>query len=136
MTGDETRGQQAGGTTRGEWVLGIAGALLALAVCGLLAFQAITRDGEPALQLEVTGWQQGPGGYAVSVQVTNSGGRTAEAVEVSGEVIRGGTTVETGSVTIDYVPADSRRTATLVFSEDPEGPGADLQVSLDGYTSM
>lgn len=141
MSSEETTGQerpdaQAGGTTRGQRVLGVIGALLVLGLFGLLAVQGVTQDSEPDLQVVVTDSRQVSGAHTVRVQVNNSGGQTAEAVEVSGDLSRGGATVDTGSVTIDYVPAHSHRTATLVFSEDPEAPGVELEVSVDGYTSM
>lgn len=100
------------GTSAGEWALGVIGALLAVAMLGFLAQQAVVRDGGPQLQVVLTGVQETPGGFVVSLRVENSGGRTAQAVQVTGEVRTDGATVDTGSATVSYVPADSHRAAT------------------------
>lgn len=133
---EKSNEEQAGDTTPGEWVVGVIGALLTLAVLGFLAHQAVVRDSGPQLDVVLTGVQETPDGFVVSLRVENSGGRTAEAVQVTGEVRRDGTTVDTGSATVSYVPADSHRAATLVLGADPDAPGADLQVGVDGYTTM
>lgn len=124
-------------TSPGEWALGVLGGLVAVALLVFLGHQALVRDDPPQLDVVVTEVRQTSGGeFVATLRVENSGGATAEAVEVTGEVRRAGGIVASSSATVSYVPADSHRTASLVFDVDPTAPGADLQAGVRGYTSM
>jgi uncharacterized protein (TIGR02588 family) len=70
-------------------------------------------------------------GYLVSLKIENSGDATAAALGVEGVLTRGGTTVETSLVTVDYVAAGSERDAALFFSNDPRQ--GQLTVRAKGY---
>jgi len=70
-------------------------------------------------------------GFLVSVKITNAGNATAAALSVEGVLIRGGTTVETSLVTVDYVAAGSERDAALFFANDPRQ--GELNVRAKGY---
>ena len=138
MDDDETRHQQQarGRTSPGEWVLGVLGGLVAVALLAFLGQQALARDDPPQLDVVVTEVRRTSGEFVVTMRVENSGGATAEAVAVSGEVRRDGSTVASASATLPYVPADSHRTASLVFDVDPGAPGSDLVVGVSGYSPM
>jgi uncharacterized protein (TIGR02588 family) len=71
-------------------------------------------------------------GFLVSLKIENSGNGTAAALNVEGVLMRGGTTVETSLVTVDYVAAGSERDAALFFSNDPRQ--GELTVRPKGYT--
>lgn len=120
----------------GERAIGVFGALLVCAMLTVLVHQAVTWHGPPELAAQITHVQHTDTGYAASVVVENTGGRTAEGVRVTGEVTRDGTVVDTASTTIGYVPPDSHREVTLVFTTDPERPNADLRVGIAGFTPM
>lgn len=121
-----------GRTSAGEYAAGAVGGLLVLLLVAFLGYQAVAvRQTGVELSVEVTRIEAGGTGYEVHLRVHNTGGTTAEAVHLSGEVSRDGRQVARGSATISYVPPDSRRTAVLVFSADPrEG---DLAVGVAGY---
>src|SRR5688500_8284731 len=70
-------------------------------------------------------------GYLVSLKIENSGNATAAALNVEGVLRRGGTTVETSLVTVDYVAAGSERDAALLCSNDPRQ--GELTVRAKGY---
>ena len=70
-------------------------------------------------------------GHLVSVKIRNSGEATAAALGVEGVLMRGGQTVETSLVTVDYVAAGSERDAALFFSNDPRQ--GELTVRAKGY---
>ena len=70
-------------------------------------------------------------GYLVSLKIQNSGRATAAALGVEGVLLRGGTSVETSLVTVDYVAAGSERDAALLFSNDPRQ--GELAVRAKGY---
>ncbi len=117
-----------------EWVVGGIGALLAIALSVLFVHQATLRGDGADLQARVASTEQTAAGFAVTVEVRNSGGRTAESVHVSGSVAADGQTIASGQATVDYLPPDSKRETTLVFSADPRAPGHALTVTVDGYS--
>ncbi|SEL98037.1 TIGR02588 family protein [Blastococcus sp. DSM 46786] len=121
-------------TTAGEYALGALGGLLVLVLLGFLVQQVVTgRGSAPELAVTVTAVEPRGDGWAVAFRVENSGGRTAEQLEVSGSLTRGGREVEQASATIAYVPPDSRRSGALLFSEDPRD--GRLEVRPAGYAS-
>lgn len=123
-------------TSPGEWALGVLGGLVAVSLLVFLGQQAIVRDDPAQLDVVVTEVRRTDGEFVVTLRVDNSGGATAEAVSVTGEVLSDGSAVDEGSATVPYVPADSHRSASLVFDVDPEAPGAELVVGVAGYTPM
>lgn len=130
-----TDGRARGGTSSGEWLLGGVSAVLALALLAFFAYQTTVRDGGPQLQAVVTDVRETSAGFEATVEVQNTGGRTAEGAQVTGEVTSGGDVVATGEASIDYIPPDSLRTATLVFPIDPLTAGRELTVAIAGYTT-
>ncbi|MDR7380795.1 hypothetical protein [Promicromonospora iranensis] len=120
----------------GERAVGVLGALVVCAMLTVLVHQAVTWHGPPRLTTQITQVQRTDAGYAASVVVENTGGRTAEGVHVTGEITRENTVVDTASTTIGYVPPDSHREVALVFTTDPERPNVDLRVGIAGFTPM
>ncbi len=131
---DRTNDQEnpGSGSSAGEYALGALGALVVVALLTFLGYQAVVRDTGPEIAVEVTGFDAGPAGYAVQLEVTNHGGTTASGVVISGRLTRDGHQVDSASTTASYVPPDSMRTVSLVFSEDPRD--GELTVGPDGYT--
>ena len=70
-------------------------------------------------------------GYLVSLVIENRGAATAAALVVEGVLRKDGKEAETSLLTIDYVPAGSRRDAALFFTNDPRQ--GDLTVRPKGY---
>ncbi|WP_158580001.1 TIGR02588 family protein [Geodermatophilus marinus] len=133
MSGGAGEGERReGGTSPGEYVVGALGLVLVL---GLLAFLLwdglVEREGGPRLAVVVTGVSPAPTGFSVGYEVRNSGGETAEQVEVSGELTREGSVVDEATATVDYVAPGSRRQGALLFGEDPRD--GELRVAVDGY---
>lgn len=133
MNADQDGETQEGQRPAAEWAVGVLGAVVLIAVVGFLAYQAAAvRDGPPNLRVPVIQVdEQGPP-YVVTVRVHNGGGRTAEDVQLAGELARGDTTVEQASATARYVPPHSHRKALLVFRTDPDT--ATLNVKAAGYS--
>jgi uncharacterized protein (TIGR02588 family) len=116
-----------------EWVIAAIGGLLVVgAIAYMVVFAVAELERPPAVTLSVTSVTTTPGGYLVSFRAANAGGATAAALQVSGELRKGGAVVETSAVTIDYLPQQSEREGGLVFTRDPE----DLTLSLrvEGYS--
>ncbi|CCG02635.1 hypothetical protein [Blastococcus saxobsidens] len=130
---EDSQDQGSGGTSAAEYAVGGLGGLLVLLLIAFLGYQALAvRESGPQLAVEVTAVEQVGAGYEVRLRVRNDGGTTAEAVQVSGQIVRDGRQVEQASATIAYVPPESRREAVLVFSADPRD--GELTVGPEGYT--
>ncbi len=133
MTGSGNDTQKEGrGPGVAEHLAGALGGLLVLALLGFLAYQALgARETPPELAVVVTRVEEAGAGWTVSFQAVNSGGHTAEAVQIEGAVLRDGHPVDQASSTIAYLPPHSSRAGALVFSTDPAS--GDLRVSAVGY---
>ncbi|TFV59575.1 TIGR02588 family protein [Geodermatophilus sp. DF01-2] len=119
-------------TTSGEYLLGVVGGVLVVAVLAFLLYDALAaRQGGPRLSVEVTAVTPAPEGFSVGYELRNEGGETAEQVEVSAELTRAGSPVEQAGATADYVAPGSRRQGALLFTEDPRS--GELQVTVSGY---
>lgn len=116
-----------------EWIAAAAGAAIALALLGIIGREALTGPGRGPAELEVTAERVVPAGrgVVVAVSVSNRGEATAAAVQIEGELRRGGETVETSRATLDYVPAGASRRAGLLFTRDPAGHRLELRAT--GY---
>lgn len=102
-----------------EWAIAAVGALLVLGMTGFMTYRAM-HVGSPVPDLHVQAQQvhAGSGDFVVELQVSNEGGG-ATNVAIEGELVNEGKLVESANVTLDYVPARSRRQAGLIFSADP-----------------
>ncbi|MGY1709320.1 hypothetical protein ACI8AC_07385 [Geodermatophilus sp. SYSU D00758] len=121
-----------GSTSPGEYLVGALGGLLVLALVGFLTYQALgVRETGPELAVVVTRLDRSAAGWTVYYETVNTGGRTAEAVQIGGTLVRDGRPVEQASSSIAYLPPHSSRVGALVFSTDP-GSG-ELRVGTRGY---
>jgi uncharacterized protein (TIGR02588 family) len=98
-----------------EWLLAAISALLILGLAGYLLLEAITKTGgNPELSLRLDAVRQSPDGFVAELSVLNRGHATAAEVEIEGTLGSGPEAV-TGSVTLDYAPAESESPVALVF---------------------
>ena len=125
--------QQENGTPLLEWIAAGAGLMLTLGVLGSIGWEALQGGGEAAPAIEVTVERVMPvaAGYVVEVRATNRSPATAAAVQIEGELDKGGAEPVTSSATIDYVPGESDRRAGLFFTDDPRA--YPLEVRALGY---
>jgi uncharacterized protein (TIGR02588 family) len=116
-----------------EWVAAALGLLLTLALLGVIGWEAMKGSGEQPPAVEATVEEVVPvaGGFVVEVTLRNHSPSTAAAVAFGGRLRSGGTTVESSSATVDYVPGESTRHAGLFFAEDPRR--FTLEVRALGY---
>jgi uncharacterized protein (TIGR02588 family) len=120
---------ESGRRTRVLAALGLAFVLGSFALMLREAFTA----GKPVAELTIRIDEILPSnhGYLVSLIIENRGGATATALVVEGVLRKGGQDVETSLLTVDYVPAGSRRDVALFFASDPQQ--GDLIVRPKGY---
>lgn len=113
-----------------EWIVAGVATLLVVVLIGFLVFEAVTRSGgSPDLAVSHIESTTTRAGLAVVIEVDNAGHAAASAVEVIGETGPDGQ--EARVVTIDYVPANASRQATLVFP--PETRPEDVRLHVVGY---
>lgn len=110
-----------------EWtVFGVSVAVIAT-VAGLLLRQHFTAGHRPAdIVLTVGQPVAAAQGYAVPIEVRNSGDTAAEDVQVS--VALRSPEPEESDVTIPYVPYRSARRGWVMFSRDPGTARLDARV--------
>lgn len=118
--GRDHAGGSSGGTSPIEWVVAAASALLVLGAVGYLLYEALAEPlTPPAVEVTVEAVRAVGDGYLVEFEAQNRGRTTAAGLVVEGTLRRGAETVETASVTLDYVPAEGSRRGGLYFTEDP-----------------
>ncbi len=129
---DGARGaeQDDGSRPLAEWVsFGVATAIL-LAVAGLVIYLWVAVPATPPV-VSVT--RAGPvrregGQFYIPVRVTNSGGLTADAVVVRGELVVDGETVEEGDLQFDFLSAGEAEEGAFIFAHDPAEGQLELRV--------
>lgn len=104
-----------------EWITLITALGILLTVIGLIGYSWLTRpEGEPWLavhhSIEVRG-EAGP--FHVPFEVVNTGGETAEAVQVIAELEMNGEVRETGEQLIDFLSRKEKAEGVFIFSQDP-----------------
>ena len=115
-----------------EWITAGIGLILVVGAIGFVLFNALSRDNSPPVLIvtrEKT--KQIKTGYLIEFKVKNAGSQTASAVVVEGSLVQNGENIETGEVTLDYVPSNSEREGGLIFSANPEK--AELKLHAKGY---
>lgn len=113
-------GAPAGVRSPWEWVAAAASALLVVGAIGFLGYEAVGRgESPPQIGVRVERIIPRPGQFLVMIQARNTGGTTAHALMVEGELRSDTGVVERSQATIDYVPSGAARKAGLFFSHDP-----------------
>ena len=104
-----------------EWIASGVGLLLTLFMLGAIGWEAASggADRPPSISVSVGRMMPVESGFAVEVVADNRSAATAAAVQIEGKLTRSDGSVETSSVTLDYVPGDSTRKAGLFFTGDP-----------------
>lgn len=114
-----------------EWAAGAVGLVIVLTSVSYLLYRGFEQKAAfPDLHVAVTGIRPQASGYLVTFMVNNRGGATAQNVKIIGR-LRGPAGEQSSEVTLDYVPAASRREGGLVFTEDPRR--YPLTIRAEGY---
>ncbi|MDP8994873.1 MAG: TIGR02588 family protein [Pseudomonadota bacterium] len=104
-----------------EWIAGTLGLLIALAMLGVIGWEALSGSPQrpPEIVVQAERATRTAGGWVVDLVARNGSGSTAAAVHLSGELKQGDEAVESGQALIDYIPGRSERRASLIFTHDP-----------------
>jgi uncharacterized protein (TIGR02588 family) len=104
-----------------EWVtFGAASFILAI-VAGLVGYVWLNENDKPPI-LSVSNKQtirEVDGKYYVPFEVTNTGGGTAESVQIMAELKIGEKVAETGDLQIDFLSSGEREEGAFVFTQNP-----------------
>jgi uncharacterized protein (TIGR02588 family) len=132
---DEPRGDGGGAREASsraplsEWIVAGLSTLLVLAALCFMLREALTRPDIPAvISIRTDSIIAVPAGHLVMFTLRNDGGETAARVNVQGTLSLEGETVEESEATIDYLPVEARRSASLMFRADPAVHRLELRV--------
>jgi uncharacterized protein (TIGR02588 family) len=107
--------------------------IVVLAAVGFLLVEAFAGPSRPPLvTVHAESTQPAGAGYLVEIRAVNSGDETAANLAIEGALMRDTTAVETSTVTVDFVPAETERRGGLFFSRDPSLYRLELRAM--GYT--
>lgn len=126
----ESRGE---GRSPAEWVtFGVSLSVVAT-IAGLVIWDWLTvRDAPPVVAVERDGDIRAEGGqFYVPFKVTNTGGSTAESVQVVAELRVGGSVGEGGEQEFDFLSGGETERGEFVFSRPPNA--GELRLRVAGY---
>jgi uncharacterized protein (TIGR02588 family) len=103
-----------------EWVtFGVASGVLAT-VLGLIGYAWLTTPQEPPiLEVRSSEIREEDGQFYVPFEVVNTGGETAEAIQIIAELQIGGEVEEQGEQQIDFLSRKEKEEGAFIFSQDP-----------------
>jgi uncharacterized protein (TIGR02588 family) len=104
-----------------EWVTFAGASFILLTVFGLIGYSWFTKPQTPPLLTvrQSVAVPRGNGQFYVPFEVVNTGGETAEAIQVIAELRVGGQVKETGEQQIDFLSRKEKEEGAFIFSEDP-----------------
>lgn len=125
MTERRKPAKDDGDTPLLEWICGGIGAVLFLAVLGLLAGEGMKPPAPPDISGRVLGVEQQESRWLVRIEVRNAGD-AASSVRI--EVVSGSQTRE---LTLDFLPGQANASGGVYFEQRPV-PGS-IRVAVAGY---
>lgn len=118
---------------RAEWVTFTITSLIVAVLVGLVLFAWFTQEDQPPIlaldrpePIRIVQDQ-----YYVPFTVTNTGGGTAESVQVLAELRVNGEVEESGEQQLDFLSGGEKAEGAFVFSRDPRD--GDLNIRVASY---
>jgi uncharacterized protein (TIGR02588 family) len=102
-----------------EWGVLAASVAGLCALVALLVFDGVTRTGAPELEIAVEQPQPQGEQWVVPIVVENRGASAAAGVDIELVLLAGDRELDSGTVTLPFVPEGSEVEAAVVFREDP-----------------
>lgn len=116
-----------------EWVTFGVGAVLLVAVLGLLIYQSFTYENTPPVITIAVGEPTHRGGhYSVPVTAHNSGGQTAAVVQIQIRAYFPNGEHEDGQLTFDFVPMHAGRNGWVTFTRSLSEADS-IRARVQGY---
>lgn len=104
-----------------EWVTFSAATLILAGIFGLVCYTWVNDKHEPPI-LSVTNKQkirEVNGQFYVPFEIINTGGETAESVQIMAELKINNEVIETGEQQIDFLSRSEREEGAFIFKTDP-----------------
>lgn len=117
----ESNNEQQQKRTPAEWVtFAIACSILSLLI-GLVLYNWLTKKHEPPIisVTRNTPIRETQGQFYVPFTVTNTGGETAESVQIIAELRVNGEVLESGDQQIDFLSSGETQEGAFIFSRNP-----------------
>jgi uncharacterized protein (TIGR02588 family) len=117
----ESNNEQQQKRTPAEWVtFAIACSILSILI-GLVLYNWLTKKQEPPIisVTRNTPIRQTQGQFYVPFTVTNTGGETAESVQIIAELRVNGEVLESGDQQIDFLSSGETQEGAFIFSRNP-----------------
>ena len=104
-----------------EWTVFGFSFLLVILVISYLTYNSVThRTSSPNVSAHYEKDPSGNHPYRYKIIVTNSGGETAEEVNIEAAIMKGGESIEKAELQIAFSPKLSEREGWVNFSRNPE----------------
>ena len=111
-----------------EWVVAAISTVLVLGAIGFMLYEALSEPASPPkITVQVDTIITTPTGYIVEFTAQNRGQTTAQGLQIEGELKSDTGTVQTSSVTLDYVPQEASSQGGIFFSKDPRNYRLELR---------
>lgn len=117
----ESNNEQQQKRTPAEWVtFAIACSILSILI-GLVVYNWLTKKHEPPIisVTRNTPIRETQGQFYVPFTVTNTGGETAESVQIIAELRVNGEVLESGDQQIDFLSSGETQEGAFIFSRNP-----------------
>jgi len=117
----ESNNEQQQKRTPAEWVtFAIACSILSILI-GLVVYNWLTKKHEPPIisVTRNTPIRESKGQFYVPFTVTNTGGETAESVQIIAELRVNGEVLESGDQQIDFLSSGETQEGAFIFSRNP-----------------
>lgn len=113
-----------------EWVTFAIALCIVLSIVGLVIFSWFTQDKQPPiLSIVRSEIRETQGQFYVPFKVTNTGGKTAESVQVIGEFRINGEIEESGEQQIDFLSGGETEEGAFIFTRNPQNGELVLRVA-------
>jgi len=118
-----------------EWLVFGGSLLILLFVLGYLAVQALQPAPDaPDIVVRYRADPSGTQPHRYRLMVQNTGGRTAEEVQIEAAIVRDTQVIEAAGLLLTFVPKESEEEGWVNFSRKP-APGESLVVRVLSYQS-
>jgi len=114
-----------------EWVTFSIASLILAFIVSLVSYTWINEKNQPPI-LSLTKKEtirEIDGQFYVPFEVVNTGGDTAESVQIMAELLINGKVAESGEQQIDFLSSGEREEGAFVFSQNPRQGQLNLRVS-------
>jgi len=117
----ENNNQQQQKRTPAEWITFAIACFILFTLIGLVLYNWLTKKHEPPIisVTRNTPIRETQGQFYVPFAVTNTGGETAESVQIIAELRVNGEVLESGDQQIDFLSSGETQEGAFIFSRNP-----------------